>query len=213
MKTRFIIAGGVITKKNGGKDFFETFIKDFKEPVKILDVLFSRPEKTWEKIFEEDKIFYKEKLRKKFILELAQPEKFAEQVKNSDVIFFRGGSTNKLLEILRQDLSWIKFLDGKTLAGTSAGADAISKYYYDIETLNVKEGLGLVPVKVIVHFESDSYPKVEWKNAVKQLENYGEKIQVHKLKEGDFIIINNVNFSKALKTYFSLKFNGCSKRS
>jgi len=188
MKTKFIIAGGVITKKNGGKEFFEEFEKGFDEPIKILDVLFSRPEKTWEKVFEEDKKFYKEKLNKKFVLELAEPEDFAKQVEKSDIIFFRGGNTKRLLEVLKKDLSWIKFLDGKTLAGTSAGADAISRYYYDIEKMVVKEGLGLIPIKVIVHFNSENYPNVDWNDSVKQLENQGENLQVHKLEEGDFII-------------------------
>lgn len=189
MKIKFIIAGGVVTKKNKGKEFFEEFIKGFKEPIKILDVLFSRLEKTWERIFEEDKEFYSKRLNKKFILELAKPENFAKQVENSNVIFFIGGNTEKLLETLKRDLSWIKFLDGKTLAGTSAGADAISKYYYDIEKFEVKEGLGLVPIKVIVHFKSSgTYPKVNWEKAVEQLKNYGKNLPIYKLKEGDFIV-------------------------
>jgi peptidase E len=188
MTTKFILAGGVITKKNDGKDFLEEFVKDFIEPVRILDVLFSRPRKTWEKVFEEDKVFYKERLNKDFILELAEPEKFVEQVKNSDAIFLRGGNTEKLLEFLRQDLSWIDFLEGKTLAGTSAGAEAIAKYDYDIEKLDIRRGLNLVPLKVIVHFKSESY-KVDWEKAAEQLEDFGEKLPVHKLEEGEFVVV------------------------
>jgi cyanophycinase-like exopeptidase len=185
---KLVIAGGVITKKNNGKDFLNELVRGFKEPVRILDVLFSVPEKTWGKTFEEDRIFYRERLNKNFILELAQPEKFAEQVKNSDAVMLRGGSTKKLLEALRQDLSWLKFLDGKTIGGTSAGADAISKYYYDIDNSSVEEGFGLAPLKVIVHFKSENY-KIGWKKAAKQLESHKEKLPVHKLKEGEFIVV------------------------
>lgn len=186
-KTKFVLAGGVITKKNDGRDFLEEATKDFSGPVRILDCLFARKEKDWEKLFEEDKEFYKERIEKKFVLELAKPEEFAEQVKRNDVIIIRGGSTDLLLEILKRNLSWVEFIDGKTIAGTSAGADAFVKYYSNLDGKGVGEGLGFLKIKVIVHWKSDyGFGKINWGECLKELEDFGEKLPVYKLAEGEF---------------------------
>lgn len=192
MKIKFVLAGGGITKNNEGRDFLAETIKGFKEPVKILDCLFAREEKDWKTLFEEDKNFYSERVDKKVILELASENKFAKQVKRNDVISVRGGSTNKLLNVLKKDMSWKKFLDGKTIAGTSAGADAFAKYYSDIDHNKVGEGLCFLNIKIIVHWKSDyGSGKIDWNKSLKELEEYGGKLPLYKLREGEFVVLNS----------------------
>lgn len=190
MATKFVLSGGVITRKNEGIDFLNEAIKGFKEPVKMLNCLFARKEKDWEKFFEEDKEFYAERIKdRKFILELADPENFAEQVKRSDVIYLRGGDTEKLLQLLKKNLGWIKFLDGKTVAGTSAGTDAVVRFYSDLDGEGVSEGLGLLDIKTIVHWKSDyGFGKIDWDKCFEELERFGEKLPTYKLGEGEFAV-------------------------
>jgi len=93
MTTKFILVGGYIPKAvDGGNAFCEELVKDFHRdwPVKILDCMFARPKESWDEKFTEDTIFFS-KFVKDFKLELAQPEKFIEQIQSSDVIFLRGG--------------------------------------------------------------------------------------------------------------------------
>lgn len=192
--TKYILAGGYIHKaKDGGKAFCEELVKGIdKKSVKILDCMFARPRDSWEdKIKEDNNLF--SKFIKDFELELALPEKFTEQVKNSDVIFLRGGYTQQLFDLLNQDISWVKELDGKVLAGTSAGAEVIAKYYYVLSTPRTGDGFGLLPIKFISHWKSvffdDSRQDINWERAIKELKNYKEDLPIYTLTEGEFKII------------------------
>ena len=119
----------------------------------------------------------------------AQVENFTEQVKNSDVVFIRGGHTSTFINTLNGNTSWVKELEGKTLAGTSAGAEEIAKYFSGLDSHVVEEGLGLISVKVIVHFKSEEY-NLNWDKALEELKNHKEELPVYALKEGEFVVIN-----------------------
>lgn len=173
-----------------GRAFFEELVKglDANKPIKILDCVFADPEKAEAKFVED-----KEKIAKflpNIILELAAQEKFIEQVKDSQVIFFRGGETDILLDTLNKCGNWAEYLDGKTVAGTSAGAMMLAKYSHALEKDKVIDGLGLVPVKVIAHWESPIYD-VDWGKALMMLRTHGdESLPLYNLKEGEFVVIS-----------------------
>jgi peptidase E len=193
MNNKFILIGGYLHKaKDGGKAFCDELTKDLKmsRPVNIFDCMFARPEDSWVEKFDDDKIFFS-KFINNFELELAQVEKFVDQVKNSDVIFVRGGDTDVLMEVLNKTGDWIKELEGKVFAGTSAGAEVLSKYSYNLDTLKVSEYLGLLPIKFIPHFNSDyNSPNINWKEVVLELKNYKENLPMYLVAEGEFVVLN-----------------------
>jgi len=192
--TKYILAGGYIHKApDYSKAFCEELVKGINNrPVKILDCMFARSRDSWEEKMKEDNILFS-KFIKDFELELALPEKFTEQVKKSDVIFLRGGHTQVLFEFLNKDKSWIQELDGKVLAGTSAGAEVIAKYYYVLSTPRTGDGFGFLPIKVIPHWRSDSdeYKNFDWDKALKELKSYKEDLPIYALAEGEFKVIWN----------------------
>lgn len=192
--TKYILVGGYLHKaKDGGKAFCEELVKGINnKPVKILNCMFARSRDSWDKkIKENDALF--SKYIKDFELELALPDKFTEQVKRSDVIFLQGGYTSQLLELLNKDNGWIKELDGKVLAGTSAGAEVIAKYYYVLSTPRLGDGLGLLPVKLVPHWKSDyfddSVQNIDWEKVLKELKDYKEELPIYTLVEGEFKVI------------------------
>lgn len=191
--TKYILAGGYLHKApDGGKAFLEELVKDFHlyRPVKILVCIFAEPEEKWEAKFNKDKEFFSQHLNN-FELELAYPDTFIEQVKSSDVIFLRGGATDSLMNLLNKSPSWTKELDSKTLAGTSAGGDVISKYSYNLDENKLTDCLGLLDIKFIPHFRSDyNAPNINWDKALAELKNYKEDLPVYALKEGEFVVIN-----------------------
>ena len=190
---KYILVGGYVHKaKDEGKAFCEELINGInKKPVKILDCMFARKKEDWQDSIDRDRIFFS-KFIKDFELELADPNNFTEQVKNSDVIYLRGGCTSPLMETLSKDISWVKELDGKVLAGTSAGADAIAKYYTVLKTHRVGDGLGLLPIKFIPHWKSDYSDEevrdIDWDSELEKLKNYKEDLTVYTLTEGEFKI-------------------------
>lgn len=178
---RYILVGGYPWKAtDGGKAFAEACVEGTKDPAIILVCLFAREESEWGQAYSEDIARFTAQLpdrQLKFIM--ATREQFAEQVAQADVIYLRGGATEQLVTALRENIAWLDNLDGKTLVGTSTGADAIATYYY---------GLGLLPIKVLVHYESDyGDGTINWREVYKDLDAYKESLEVLPIREGQFV--------------------------
>jgi peptidase E len=193
--TKYILVGGYPHKAaDGGKAFAEELVHGINQPVKLLDCLFARSQDNWPKAFEQDKEFFSKHLPNvRFEIELANPSSFIEQVKWADAVYIRGG-TNELLLVafLKQGSDLWSALEGKTLAGSSAGANAISKYYYGLDDLTFEEGIGLLPIKTIVHWQSDyNAPNINWESAYEGMKEFGDKsLPICTLKEGEFMVLN-----------------------
>lgn len=191
--TKFILVGGYPHKAtDGGKAFCEELVKDAPESVKFLDCLFARPEETWEKGHAQDKELFGSNLPEKQLdMVPADSAKFIEQLKWADVVYIRGGSNDALRAALEAQPGWIEALEGKTLAGSSAGANMLSKYFWSPDSLHCHDGLGVLPVKVIVHYGSDyNAPNVDWNKAELELKAYKEDLPILKLAEGQFEVMN-----------------------
>lgn len=190
--TKFILLGGFPQKADdGGKAFYEELVKGFQEPIKVLFCMFARPEGAWQKTFIEDQAIFAQHLpNKKLTLKMASPEKFLDQIRWANVIYFRGGITERLLEELKKQVGWEKIIQEKTIAGTSAGANVLAEYYAALDRPEAEKGLGLLPVKVIVHYRSDyNAPNIDWDKSYEQLKNTGEELPILALREGQFEII------------------------
>jgi len=192
--TKYILVGGYLHKAaDGGKAFLEELVKGFGQdrPVRILNCLFARPQDIWEIKLEENKKLFSQYINN-FELILADPEKFVEQVKASDVIFLQGGYTEQLMKILSESGDWIKEVAGKTVTGTSAGAEVIAKYYYVCSTSRIGEGFGLLPIKFISHWHSglDEYIGFNWDKGLQELKDYQEDLPIYALREGEFKVFN-----------------------
>ncbi len=192
--TKYILAGGrVHVAPDKGKAFIDELVKNFThKPVKILVCLFAVAKEQWQEKFAGDQEYFS-KFISDFELELADENIFTEQVRSSDVIFLRGGHTRPLMDLLTRNTDWLQELDGKVLAGTSAGAEAISKYYFVTKTNRNGEGLGLLPIKFIPHWKSthfdDEPQNIDWDKIYSDFKNYKEDLELIVLKEGEYKVI------------------------
>ena len=189
--TKYILVGGYPHKApDWGRSFCEELVKGFGEPVNILECLFSRPKESWNKAFSQDEEFFSKNLpMRKLNMELATPTRFIEQLRLTNAIYFRGGNPLLLINTLKGIPGWQKELGGKTVAGSSAGADIIAKYYYHLDELQLRDGLGILPLKVLVHYESDyNAPRIDWNKVCTELKNYKENLPLLTLAEGQFEI-------------------------
>ncbi|MDP3795391.1 MAG: Type 1 glutamine amidotransferase-like domain-containing protein [bacterium] len=189
--TKYILVGGHPYKaSDGGRAFAENLTEGFPEPVKLLDCLFARPQADWENAYRQDQEFFQKHLPgRTLVMALADVQQFRRQIQWAHTIYLRGGSTDTLRALLRQIGDWEVQLNGKTLAGSSAGADIIAKYYYGLDDLKLGDGLGLLPVKVLVHYRSDyNAPHIDWEQAYRELKNYKEDLPILTLAEGQFMV-------------------------
>ncbi|MFA4942104.1 MAG: Type 1 glutamine amidotransferase-like domain-containing protein [Patescibacteria group bacterium] len=199
--TKYILDSGGL-RKNPVKAalFLNEVTKDLGNSPKILVCFFARPREDWEKKFEE----YRANLLKAVddniepIIELAFPSSFVDQVKNNDAIIIYGGDDHLIQYWLRQyDLPNI--WKDKVVATVSAGSDALVKSFWTCDWRQSMDGLGILPIKFIPHFNSDfggDDPRgpIDWDDAYKQITKYGDRsLPIHALEEGDFIVINKAS--------------------
>jgi peptidase E len=190
---KYILVGGY--RRSGedkGKGFAQELVRGHPEPIKILDILFARPTERWGQSFQDDLDFFVQNLpSSKIELEMAQVGSLTTQVQAADIIYLKGGdSTTRLIRGLTQDKGWVQHLDGKTVAGTSAGAYAICEYYHQLDPSSVGRGLGLLPYKILTHWQSAEYgTSDDWAKFDQELQDFGGSEPVLRLREGEFRVL------------------------
>jgi len=159
MKTKFILHGGFTKGKTeeNNEDFYKEILKDAPENARVLLVPFAKEADRIPVAIERVKNeFLKQKWQNSIKFEIATEEKFTEQIKGSDVVYFHSGTTLKLLEALKKFTNLKELLSGKIIAGESAGANVLGKIFYSPSADKVDEGLGFLPLKIIPHY-SENY--------------------------------------------------------
>lgn len=160
MKTKVVLHGGFTRVQNDlNTTFYREMLADTPDDVTILLVYFAS-----EKFDYTDKMhwatggFAKNAGEKQLIFVEATEEHFLAQVEMADVVYIHGGNTDRLLETLRKYPSFTTLLAGKTVAGSSAGAYALATFGSTTDRGEVREGLGVVPVRAVCHYESTTLP-------------------------------------------------------
>jgi hypothetical protein len=192
---RFILIGGVQEKADLAS-LSQVIFNDDKISINFLICLFARNENiySWNDLFEQNKTFFTSlspKRRINFVL--AEENKFIEQVKVANIIYFSGGDSIPLYtRLARIGNGWLAELKNKIVIGTSAGTDMLTKYNYDFQQNALADGLGIVPVKTIVHYgECEGYyTNTDWNEITKLLIDYKEELPLYTLAEGKFVTID-----------------------
>ncbi len=185
--TKYILHGGYTRTDNDlNRSFYEEIVRDVSDGATILLCYFaSRDTDITRKFGQDSQIFSKWAHGKNLIFLLADESNFMEQLKKADVLYIPGGSTPKLLGILKNYLELKENLDGKTVVGSSAGAYAIGRYsaFHDDESDGeIREGLGLLPLRVVCHYKSIELPPNS--KALNSLKHMGQDLEIVFL--GDF---------------------------
>lgn len=200
-ENRFIISGGYINLgPDEGKKYCEEVVKGIgHKPIRVLESLFAQAEENWEAAFEKDRSFFSRILPDISLqLSIANQTSFISQLDNVDVLIIHGGSPKLLLEFLGDKDKLNEHFHGKTVVGHSAGAYALSQYYLHINDegiMELKEGLGYLPIKTVVHYGSDfyrlKYPKIfTWEKVDEFMQQNKPELEYVKLHEGEFRVFS-----------------------
>ncbi len=160
----FILHGGFNTEEKGrdNSDFYSTILKADSQGKRLLLVPFAKDSdripRAIEKVTTE---FNSVKGDREIFIETANEDHFVDQVKNADIIYFHGGVSLKLLGALKKYPELHKYLQGKVVAGESAGANVWCKYFYSPHADGVFEGLGILPFKIIPHYKEEYKDKLD----------------------------------------------------
>lgn len=182
MKTTYILHGGSAQHVNTKNDMFFKEILDRTglDNIKILLVHFAGLSERAKQNKERDSAqFERNKDNKKTTIQIATKKEFIKQLSWADVVYFGGGTTVKLLKEIKGYKNLKKYLEGKVVAGESAGANFLATLCYSKSGGGMIKGLGILPVFVYPHFEKDStLPDLEIPNSLERLllANYEYKI-------------------------------------
>lgn len=190
MQTRIILHGGNSDRNTEKNDrFYQEIIGGIEsEPIKILCVYFARPRHRWEESYYDDQYTFKrlaiESCREIYTkLADGDLEAFANDIAWSDVIFLSGGMRSNLKDtLLAMGLDRFRqLIAGKTLVGVSAGANILAKYYYSSVIDGIREGTGLLNIKLCTHYAGEI-------EQVDMLESYGRSLPIVTVAEEEFVI-------------------------
>jgi len=154
--TTYLLHGGMLKDKNASNEaYFRRIVRGVPDGGTVLIVLFAATEDRWPELFEELKGAMEAQTEGKPLqFVCATKKRFVEEAKHADAIVIRGGSTDRLLDALRSYDDLGRVFAGKLVGGSSAGAYAIAAYNYDRSARECRAGFGLLPLRVICHYES-----------------------------------------------------------
>lgn len=197
---KVILSGGFAGKAEDGGEAFckEIMIKNISGKIKILECLFARL-KNPEAALESDVGFFKQHIPNANLeFELAQKDRFSEQIKNADVVYFRGGDTDVLYQTLSEIEGWQDALKDKIVIGASAGAYVLSDLYVKNNDMrpSLEKGFGLISGKTVAHYRSDfnfiNNPencRLYWDQVDSLMASTREDLRSIKLKEGEYVVL------------------------
>ena len=175
------------SRSKNNKNYFKEIIKGAQEPIKIIVVCFAKETKKWPESFKRERkrfLFLKKKID--FILASNNPDIFAKQVKWADIVDIQGGNTLLLCKNIKKVKNLNKIIKDKIVAGSSAGANIIAKYYYSNDRKKIENGLSILPIKVFAHYSKKMIS--EFNN----LKKYKEKLKIYSIPETEFVIIKKI---------------------
>jgi peptidase E len=152
--TKFVLHGGFRSKEKQEDDaFFAEILKDAPEKSTILLVYFADAADRVSMHRNDDiSQFEKQKSGKTFSFLVADEEEFSMQIESSNIVYFHGGVSQKLLDVLKQYSNLRALLEGKIVAGDSAGANIFVNMFYSKNADEVYKGLGIIPINLICHY-------------------------------------------------------------
>lgn len=183
--TTYLLHGGMVRYDNEHNDaFFKAIADAIPENGKALVVLFASKESNWpEQLENMQELVLAQAGGKAITFSIASREHLMEEIAASDAVLIRGGSTNMLLEALRKYPLSRESLDGKVVAGSSAGAYALAAYGYDKSEKAVRVGLGLVPVRALCHYLSDTPEERTDDTGIAVMNSVHQELELVVLKE------------------------------
>lgn len=179
--TKFILHGGKAQKPDERNDsFFKEILKDTPNNISILLVHFAgEPEKI--EINKERDIsqFNRVKENKNITYKFATENDFLSQISSSDIIYFGGGTTVRLLSVLSKFPDLKNAIEGKIVAGESAGANIWAAYCFSKSGGGIIKCLGILPIKTFPHYTGED---------LNELENIRPDLKTLPLNEYEYVI-------------------------
>lgn len=199
MATKVLLnSGGMRLNEAKSREYYLELLRGLGESPRLLICYFAQPREVWEAKFEDiqgtiSRLLADDALKPK--LELAMPDTFKQQVVSSDAIHIPGGDDH-LVQYWLAKYDIKKLFKNKSVGGSSAGANALALASWTCDWRTSIEGLGLVNVAFIPHYNSKLYAEddprgpIDWELAKHSLADYAPTLEIYSPEESDFVVFN-----------------------
>ena len=187
--TRYILHGGFTSVENeNNASFYAEFTSNLPEGGTILLVYFSRRDEEIPKLTKQDtQAILKQSKLASVNIKVATRENFKQELEEANVVYMRGGETDKLYNELLKHPDFSKTIKGKTIIGSSAGAYVLAAYRYWHSEGGVQKGLSILPIRILCHYQSEVLPP--HKDAMQELEKCPAELELVVLKDTEWRLI------------------------
>lgn len=151
---------------------------------KVLLIYFAHPQTKWVELFEKDKRRISELSSiSNLEFKIAEESTITQDIMQSSYINIRGGDSFELLKVMFRVANIESLFQNKVVAGSSAGAYMLSKYFYSNDYRKLGTGLGLLNTKIYCHYSADDT------KIITKLADYKEKLPMIILPSHTFITV------------------------
>lgn len=187
MNTTFLLHGGRLRNKDVRNDqYFRELSKNLSDGDMLLHIPFARTLDKQHKVFEKEKEWILAQTDKKINVAMATHEDFIQQINMANVIHITGGDCPKLVRYVQNYPDFVSSLKGKVVGGSSAGACLFATYYWTSDTMSVQEGLGVLPIALLVHYGSEEFHATD--KELELLRPYAKGLELLTLEEAEWVI-------------------------
>ncbi len=175
-----------------GEYFTRVLFRYFSKKLNLAFCIFAQAETDWQETEQRNiEMFNLYKGKRDISFQTMTPENFAEVSKWADVIYMPGGDPDILKQKLAACGDIARLWDGKVIAGSSAGADVLCKYYLFLQNKTLSEGLGWVNASCIPHWRDkfEDYTDKHWDEEETKLHKMYPEIPILCIPEGEFVEI------------------------
>jgi len=155
--TKYILHGGFDPKKAPVQEddaFFTEILNDVFGDQNLLLVYFAERDEMVELRIKQDKeSFTKIKGSRNLTFKIATNETFIQDCNWANIIYFHGGRTARLMQVLGKYKNLKDVFCDKIIAGDSAGVNALGQIFFSPASKVIGEGLRILPFKTVVHYK------------------------------------------------------------
>ncbi|MET0779397.1 MAG: Type 1 glutamine amidotransferase-like domain-containing protein [Candidatus Saccharimonadales bacterium] len=188
-----ILAGGRPWSGQGeGKHWVEAlFSHTAKDDIHVAYCLFAEEVSHWpEVLLTNQELITKHAGSHSVSFQTLEHDTFFDVSAWADVIVIVGGDPARLREALEQYGDLMQVWDGKTISGSSAGADIMVHKYIYLQNKAVQEGFGWIKANFIPHWQHSGWKDwstKDWEWAAGELAGMPGGAPLLCVREGDFV--------------------------
>lgn len=189
--TTYILVGG---EERSSKDYplqLREIVEDIvtRNPVRVIACFFAKKGERYDDSLVQWLHWYHDHMPS-WVVTVASEENFVEEIALSDVVYLHGGDNYQLLHQLQTYAEFTKSLSGKVIVASSAGANCLSKFFYSRTYDSVIEGLGILDIGLLVHYQSTGIKyATKWEDAERKLLSRAGGANILKLREGEMSVV------------------------